>query len=81
MTSESFVKHQKYVRLTGGKIFSFSDLKTGKASVKQILDELSHLKRISITPPTQSNSKIKLSVSRKGIKAYYPQALTVERVK
>jgi hypothetical protein len=66
-----------YVGKTGGKVYSYYDQRAASDGVMQILDELTHLKRIRFSGMTagQEKSGLKLSVSRKGVKAFYPSAI------
>lgn len=68
-------KHRKYVEGTGGKVFPFSTLDNALRQVPAIVDELSHLERISIAHAQKQPPDFKISVTRKGIKAYYPSVL------
>jgi hypothetical protein len=67
---DSVLLHKKYVTRTGGKLFQ-SYKKDSQSRVVQIMDELSHLKRIRfyIEPPTKNELNLDISVSRKGVKA------------
>jgi hypothetical protein len=69
--------HKKYGTKTGGKVFSFSDLKSGRDQIMRMLDELNHLQRIkfSTDDPKVLITGFEISVSRKGVKAYYPSPL------
>lgn len=69
--------HKKYVARTGGKIFPFSDLKSGQDQFMQMLNELSHLKRIKLSTKDAEwkQSRFEISISRKGVTAYYPSPL------
>jgi VWFA-related protein len=69
--------HQKFAKKTGGKVFKTYDLKSGQDQIMQMIDELNHLQRIrfSTDDPQAIKSGLEISVSRKGVKAYYPSPL------
>ena len=58
-------------------MFKSKDLKSAKEQFMQMINEWSHLKRIGpyVAPPRESGSDLKISISRKGVKAFYPSAL------
>jgi len=81
--AKSYKKHEKHIEKTGGKVVSISDIESAGEQFKQIVDEWSHLRRIDLCVDTsgKSASGLKLSVSRKGIKAFYssvPQTVSDE---
>jgi|WetSurMetagenome_2_1015567.scaffolds.fasta_scaffold184213_1 hypothetical protein len=63
--------HVKYVTKTGGRMFQ-SFKKNSQGQAMQIMDELSHLKRIRfyIEPPAKGELDLEISVSRKGVKVH-----------
>jgi len=69
--------HKKHVEKTGGRVFTFSNLESAKEEFTEIINEWNHLKRVrlSIHPPEERMPDVKISVSRKGVKAFYPSAL------
>ena len=69
-------KHEKYIEKTGGKVVLFSDIESAGEQFGQIVDEWNHLKRVDLCIDTsgKSASGLKLSVSRKGVKAFYPSS-------
>jgi hypothetical protein len=69
--------HSSDIMKTGGNISLYKDLKSGLDAVPNILDELAHLKRITFSGLTAEKLKsgIEISVSRKGVKAFYPSAI------
>lgn len=71
---EGYKKHKKHIEKTGGKVFLTSDFESGREQLEQIIEEWSHLKRVDLCVDTsgKSASGLKLSVSRKGVKAFYP---------
>jgi hypothetical protein len=72
---ESVEKHKHYVNETGGRIIYVSDLKHDQKQMMQLMDELNHLKRISIDAPGPVGPDFKITVSRKGVKVSYPSPL------
>lgn len=70
-------KHAKYIKRTGGRILEYSNVESAKDRISELMDELKHLKRIGIFVdlPGKPSSDLKISVSRKGVKATYPSTL------
>jgi Ca-activated chloride channel homolog len=69
--------HHEFASKTGGRSLPYTFAKSGNEKVAQILDELSHLKRIRLSGMTAEKraSKIEISVSRKGVQAFYPSTI------
>lgn len=72
-----YKKHAKYIKRTGGSLFEYSDLESAKARIAELMDELNHLKRVGffVDPSGKPVSDLRISVSRKGVKATYPSTL------
>jgi hypothetical protein len=73
---EGYKKHKKHIEKTGGKALLVSDLESAGEQFGHIMDELSHLKRIPLCVDTsgKSASGLKISVTRKGVEAFYPSS-------
>jgi hypothetical protein len=66
-----------YVEKTGGKAYSYYDQRAASDGGMQILDELAHLNKIRFSDviTEQEKSGLNISVSRKGVKAFYPSVI------
>lgn len=69
-------KHEKHSKKTGGNLFKYPNIESAKEQLIQMIDEWSHLKRVrlSVEILEESKSDLEISVSRKGVKAFYPSA-------
>jgi hypothetical protein len=69
--------HEKHIKITGGKVLSYSNLESAKEQLMQMMDEWNHLKRFSlfVDPPGNAISDLEISISRKGVKASNPPIL------
>ncbi|MBN2318391.1 MAG: VWA domain-containing protein [Acidobacteria bacterium] len=74
MIDLGYGKQKKHIERTGGKVIMVSNSETAGEPFMQIMDEWSHLKRILLCVDTYGKpaSGLKISVSRKGVKAYHP---------
>ena len=74
MIDLGYGKQKKHIERTGGKVLLVSDLESGREEFMQIVDEWNHLKRVDLCVDTsgKSASGLKISVTRKGVKVFYP---------
>ena len=70
-------KHARHIKRTGGRILEYSNVETARDRVSELMDELKHLKRVGIFVDLSGKpvSDLKISVSRKGVKATCPSTL------
>jgi hypothetical protein len=71
--SKGYEKHEKHIEKTGGKVVLVSDSESGRKQVEEIIDEWNHIRRICFSVDTSGKpaSGLKISVTRKGVKAYH----------
>ncbi len=69
--------HEKHIKKTGGKIFSYSHLDSAKEQFVQMMDEWNHLCRISlfVDAPGDGGPDLKISILRNGVKVFHPSVL------